>query len=172
VYKLEDLDRRYRLLRPSIAVLDLGCRPGSWLQYASQRVGRRGSVVGLDRHPLEAPIPEGVRIVLGDVYDVSADGLRGDLPGFDVVLSDMAPDTTGIKVTDQARSEALAERALELAQQLLVAGGHVVIKVFQGPGLAALRDRARRMFQKVDLAKPPASRRHSSEIYLVGLGRR
>lgn len=153
-------------------MLDLGCCPGSWLQFASQQVGREGSVVGLDRHLLEAPVPPRTRIVLGDVYAITADDLLGELPGFDVVLSDMAPDTTGIKVTDQARSEALAERALELSDRLLAPGGHAVIKVFQGPGLASLRERARRMFQKVDLAKPPASRKQSSEIYLVGLGRR
>ena len=82
----------------------------------------------------------------------------------------MAPDTTGIKVTDQARSEALAERALDLAQRLLVPGGHAVIKIFQGPGLVPLRDRARRRFQRVDLDKPAASRKQSSEVYLVAIG--
>jgi 23S rRNA (uridine2552-2'-O)-methyltransferase len=153
-------------------VLDMGCRPGSWLRYAAERVGPGGHVVGLDREALAEPPPAGVRVLVGDVFDVDAAVLRGDLAAFDVVLSDMAPDTTGIRVTDQARSEALAERALDLADQLLGPRGHAVLKAFQGPGLAALRARAQRMFQRVEVCKPPASRKQSSELYLVGLGRR
>jgi 23S rRNA (uridine2552-2'-O)-methyltransferase len=172
VYKLEELDRRFRLLRPGATVLDLGCRPGSWLQFAAKRVGPSGFVVGLDRQPLDTPPPARTHAVVGDVFDVAAGVLRGDRAGFDVVLSDMAPDTTGIRVTDQARSEALAERALELADQVLLPGGHAAIKVFQGPGLTALRDRARGMFDRVELAKPLASRKQSSEVYLVGIKRR
>jgi len=171
VYKIEDLDRRYRLFRPGAAVLDLGCRPGSWLQYAARRVGPSGRVVGLDRADL-SETPPGVRVVVGDVFEVGGDELRGDLPAFDVLLSDMAPDTTGIRITDQARSEALVERALDLIEQLVAPGGNAVIKVFQSPGIGTLRARAQGLFRKVDLAKPPASRKQSSEMYLVALGRR
>jgi 23S rRNA (uridine2552-2'-O)-methyltransferase len=91
-------------------VLDLGCRPGSWLQYAARRVGPRGTLVGVDRTPLDQPLPQ-ARIVVGDVFALAADELRGELDAFDVVLSDMAPDTSGVRSLDQARSEALFERA-------------------------------------------------------------
>ncbi|MES1157559.1 MAG: RlmE family RNA methyltransferase, partial [Haliangium ochraceum] len=111
VYKLEDIDRRVRLLRAGDRVLDLGCRPGSWMQYARQVVGPHGAVVGIDRDPLPQPIA-GTRVLLGDVFAVTDAELLGDLKAFDVVLSDMAPNTTGVRTTDQARSAALVEEAL------------------------------------------------------------
>jgi len=129
-------------------------------------------VVGLDREPLDAAPPDGARVVIADVFEVDAAQLLGDLCAFDVVLSDMAPDTTGVRITDQARSEALVQRAVELAERLLAERGNFVAKVFQGPELPALRARVKRMFSRVDLAKPPASRRQSSELYLVALHRK
>src|SRR5712671_6320008 len=110
VFKLEEIDRKLHLLRPGTRVLDLGCRPGSWLQYAVATVGPRGVVVGIDRDPLPAPI-DGARVLVGDIYKVTDADLLGDLAAFDVVLSDMAPDTTGVRATDQARSAALFEEA-------------------------------------------------------------
>src|ERR1044071_8940787 len=106
VFKLEEIDRKLRLLRAGHRVLDLGCRPGSWLQYALGVVGPRGAVVGIDRDPLPAVVP-GARVLVGDIYKVEDAELRGELTAFDVVLSDMAPDTTGVRATDQARSAAL-----------------------------------------------------------------
>jgi 23S rRNA (uridine2552-2'-O)-methyltransferase len=168
---LEELDRRHRLLAPGARVLDLGCRPGSWLQYARRRAGAQAPLVGVDREPLEVTIP-GARIVVGDALLLPADTLRGELAAFDLVLSDMAPDTTGIRAVDQARSEALFERALELAETLLAPGGHFVGKLFQGPDLARLRARARQGFETVTLEKPAGSRKESIELYLVALRRR
>src|SRR5437867_12303573 len=99
VYKLEEIDERFDLFAPGQRVLDLGCAPGSWLQYARTKVGDKGVLVGLDRAPLRAEVA-GARIVVGDVMSIDVAELRGDLPGFDVVLSDMAPDTTGIRSMD------------------------------------------------------------------------
>src|SRR5262244_3476484 len=104
VYKLEEIQEKYRVLRRGARVLDLGCRPGSWLQFASGVVGSEGALVGLDRQPLDIVVP-GARVVVGDVMVVTSAELRGDLAGFDVVLSDMAPDTSGVRSLDQARSE-------------------------------------------------------------------
>ncbi len=169
VYKLEEIDRRFRLLRPGARVLDLGCRPGSWLQYAARAVGPKGALVGIDRTPLDVTIP-GARIVVGSVFDVAGPELAGDLGGFDVVLSDMAPDTTGIRAIDQARSEGLFERALDIAVETLAPGGRFVGKLFQGPGWKALIERARGSFREVRTVKPEGSRKESIEQYVVALG--
>ena len=171
IYKLEEIDEKHPLFKPGAAVLDLGCRPGSWLQYASRQVGPKGALVGIDRTALEVTIP-GARLIVGDVFTVTPGELSGDLPGFDVVLSDMAPDTSGIRSLDQARSEALFERALDLAELLLVPGGNFVGKLFQGPEFHKLLIRCRAGFTKVVSIKPKGSRTESIEQYVVGLGRK
>jgi 23S rRNA (uridine2552-2'-O)-methyltransferase len=171
VFKLEEIDQRFHLFRPGARVLDLGCRPGSWLQYARKVVGPTGRLVGLDRTPLDVEIP-GARTLVGDVFTIDASALQGDLSAFDVVLSDMAPDTSGIRSLDQARSEALFERALELAELLLAAGGHFVGKLFQGPEWQRLLTRARAGFAEVKTVKPAGSRKESIEQYVVARGRR
>jgi 23S rRNA (uridine2552-2'-O)-methyltransferase len=171
VFKLEEIDARFRLLRPGARVLDLGCRPGSWLQYAARVVGPRGALVGLDREPLDVTIP-GARIVVGDVHAVTPEALRGELEAFDVVLSDMAPDTSGVRSLDQARSETLFERALEIAEVTLARGGHFTGKLFQGPAWKELVTRCRKGFEKVAIHKPKSSRPESIEQYVVALGRR
>jgi len=170
VFKLEEIDTRFRLLRPGARVLDLGCRPGSWLQYASRVVGSRGKLVGLDREPLDVVIP-GARILVGDVFTVTVEELRGELEAFDVVLSDMAPDTSGVRSMDQARSETLFERALEIAETTLARGGHFAGKLFQGPAFKELVTRCRGGFEKVAMHKPKSSRPESIEQYVVALGR-
>ena len=169
VYKLSELDEKFRLLAPGDRVLDLGCAPGSWLQYARQRVGDEGMLVGLDRAPLQRE-QSGARIVVGDVMTIEPAALRGDLTAFDVVLSDMAPDTSGIRSLDQARSEALFERALELAVALLAPGGCFVGKLFQGPDFKRLIEAVRARFEVAKTAKPAGSRQISIEQYVIGKG--
>jgi 23S rRNA (uridine2552-2'-O)-methyltransferase len=170
VYKLEEIDTRHRIFRPGMRVLDLGCRPGSWLQYAGQKVGEQGRLVGLDRTPLDIVIP-GARIEVGDVYTIPIEKLVGDLGGFDVVMSDMAPDTSGIRSMDQARSETLFERALEIAEQTLAPRGHFLAKLFQGPAFQELLKRCRAGFDKVATIKPKGSRQESIEQYVVCMDR-
>ena len=167
VFKLEEIDHKLRLLRAGVRVLDLGCRPGSWLQYAVRVVGPRGVVAGIDRDPLPAPVA-GARFIQGDIFKVTDAELLGDAAAFDVVLSDMAPDTTGIRATDQARSAALFEEALTRAERLLAPGGAFVGKLFQGPDLQAIRKRMNDRFGAVRILKPDSSRAESIEIYLAG----
>jgi 23S rRNA (uridine2552-2'-O)-methyltransferase len=171
IYKLEEIDKKHRVLLPGQRVLDLGCRPGSWLQYAAKVVGSRGTLVGLDREPLDVAIP-GARIVVGDVFKVTSKELKENLGGFDVVLSDMAPDTSGVRQVDQARSEALFERALEIAEETLSPGGRFVGKLFQGPAFQDLVKRCRAGFEKVAIVKPEGSRKESIEQYVVAMGRK
>ena len=169
VYKLRELDERFALLGPGDRVLDLGCAPGSWLQYARAAVGERGQLVGLDRAPLRGDT-SGARIVVGDVMTVEPAELVGDLKAFDVVLSDMAPDTSGIRSLDQARSEALFERALEIATLVLAPGGNFVGKLFQGPDFKKLTMAVRARFAVQKTAKPASSRQISIEQYVIGKG--
>jgi 23S rRNA (uridine2552-2'-O)-methyltransferase len=169
VYKLEELDERFEIFAPSQRVLDLGCAPGSWLQYARSKVGERGKLVGLDRQPLRAEVA-GARIEVGDVMTIDPKLLLGDLPAFDVVLSDMAPDTSGIRSLDQARSEALFERALELAFAMLAPTGNFVGKLFQGPDFKKLTEQVRTRFTTMKTAKPASSRQISIEQYVIGKG--
>jgi 23S rRNA (uridine2552-2'-O)-methyltransferase len=171
VFKLEEIDKKFRLMRRGGRILDLGCRPGSWLQYAGTVVGPEGALVGIDRSDLDKPVP-GARIVVGDVYEVAIETLKGPLEAFDVVLSDMAPDTTGVRSLDQARSEGLFERALEIAELTLAKNGHFVGKLFQGPDWQRLLARAREGFAEVRTVKPSGSRKESIEQYVVAMQRR
>lgn len=171
VYKLLEIDERYHLFKGGQRVLDLGCRPGSWLQYVSQRTMGKCDLVGIDREGITIAIPR-CRVVIGDVFTVTPEELRGELPAFDVVMSDLGPDTTGVRHVDQARSEALFERALELAEQLVTPGGHFVGKIFQGPDFQKLMQRCRATFAEVRVMKPLSSRKESIEQYIVALRRR
>ncbi|MEE8396326.1 MAG: RlmE family RNA methyltransferase [bacterium] len=172
IYKLEEIDRRHRLLRRGQRVLDLGAAPGSWLAYAAGRVGPSGSAVGLDLQQIREKFPPNVTLLQGDVFaSEPATLLAGGRP-FDVVLSDMAPPTSGIKAADAARSAELALRALELAGPLLAPGGALLAKVFQGARMAELRAAFAETFSKVTLEKPKASRAESVEIFLLGMGKR
>lgn len=172
VYKLEEIDQKVSLFETGDRVLDLGCAPGSWLQYARKQVGETGILVGLDRpvgiNAMKA-LPN-ARLLSGDVMTVKLEELTGDLSGFDVVLSDMAPDTSGIRSLDQSRSEALFERALEIAQAVLSPGGNFVGKLFQGPDFKKLMEAVRLTFDKMKTVKPASSRQISIEQYVVGLG--
>lgn len=169
VFKLEEIDRRVRLLRAGDRVLDLGCCPGSWLQYAVQAVGPHGAVVGIDRNPLPRPIA-GARVLIGDIFTATDDELLGSLRAFDVVLSDMAPDTTGVRSADQARSARLFAEALSRATRLLAPAGAFVGKVFQGPDFEDVRKQLAARFADVKIVKPDSSRAQSIEIFLVGKG--
>jgi 23S rRNA (uridine2552-2'-O)-methyltransferase len=169
VYKLQEIDQKFDLFSPGDRVLDLGCSPGSWLQYARTKIGERGILVGLDRGPVHTAPPD-ARIVVGDVLTIDVAELRGEVPAFDVVLSDMAPDTSGIRHLDQARSEALFERALEIAGLVLAPGGNFVGKLFQGPDFKKLTEAVRARFHVAKTAKPASSRQISIEQYVIGKG--
>jgi 23S rRNA (uridine2552-2'-O)-methyltransferase len=169
IYKLEEIDQKVRVFFPGARVLDLGCRPGSWLQYACKVVGMHGSVVGVDRDPLPTPIPF-AKVLVADIFTLSDEELLHGLSAYDVVLSDMAPDTTGIRATDQARSAGLVEEALRRAETLLAPLGSFVAKIFQSPDVETIRKRMATRFSEVRLIKPEGSRRESIEVYLVGKG--
>jgi len=171
VYKLDEIDRRCQILRPGLRVLDLGAAPGSWTLKAAQRVGPRGKVVALDLNPLRVAVPPHVTAMECDIFATPVADLAA-LGPFDLVLSDLAPHTSGIKEADAIRSVELVELVLVVADACLVEGGALVAKVFQGVGFEALREEFRRRFRTVRLLKPEASRKESVEIFLVGLERK
>jgi len=176
-YKLLEIDERDHLLKPSMVVIDLGAVPGGWSQVAAAKVGATktnaaGKVIALDILPL-VPIP-GVDFIQGDFREASVlAALQEQLQGKQVrlVISDMAPNITGIAITDQASAMYLAELALDLAQQQLQPGGAFLVKVFQGVGFEDYLKLMRQHFSRVVTRKPDASRDRSSEQYLLGLGK-
>jgi 23S rRNA (uridine2552-2'-O)-methyltransferase len=170
VFKLEEIDRRERLLKPGAVCLDLGAAPGGWSQYARGRVGSGGRVIATDLLPMEALA--GVEFVQGDFREEEVfSRVQSLLPEgrADVVLSDMAPSLSGVDVIDQPRSMHLAELALDMARRVLKPGGHALIKVFQGSGFEELVKGARAEFGRVKLVKPRASRARSPEMYLLAM---
>jgi 23S rRNA (uridine2552-2'-O)-methyltransferase len=167
VYKLEEVDRRVRLLRPGQRVLDLGCHPGSWLQYCARAVGKRGLVVGVDARTISIELPPHVHFIQADVFELLPADLNHISDEFDVVLSDLAPATTGIRSVDSSRSFTLFQRALTLADDFLVPGGHFLGKIFQGPGFDEMVKELKSRFGKVKGIKPRATRKESKEIFLV-----
>ncbi len=171
VYKLEEIDGRVHLLRGGQRVLDLGCSPGSWLQYAARVVGSKGRVVGLDLKPIDCVLPPHVTTYVADAFETpTADLLAwGDGP-FDVVLSDMAPATSGHRLTDHVRSVELCRRALEVAGAVLRPGGAFVCKVFEGEDLADLAADVRQRFRSLKRVKPRSTRSESVELFLVAQG--
>jgi 23S rRNA (uridine2552-2'-O)-methyltransferase len=169
-FKLIELDDRFRLLLRGRRVVDLGCAPGGWTQVAVERVGARGAVVGIDLAET-APIA-GATILRADVHDPAAvTAVKAELGGLaDLVLSDMAPSTTGHAATDHLRIVALAEAAFFVAGQILKPGGAFVAKVFQGGAEGALLAQLKVAFAELRHAKPPASRAQSAETYVVAKG--
>lgn len=170
-YKLMEMDQKDRLLAPGQLVVDLGAAPGSWSQVAAAKLGTKGRVVAVDLLPME-PLPR-VHFVQGDFREQEVlDALLLALGGSkaDLVISDLAPNISGIGMSDQARSMYLAELALEFARQCLKPGGSLLIKVFQGAGFTEFLTAMRKAFTKVGSRKPEASRGRSSEMYLLGKG--
>lgn len=166
VYKLEEIDVRDRLVKRGIRVLELGAAPGGWSQYLSDKVGPDGLIVAVDLLAMP-PVPN-VRFVRGDFTDPALRrGLVGTLGQVDLVLSDMAPNITGVAEVDRARFLELLESALELAQVVLRDGGSMLLKVFEGPEIRDFRNACEGCFGEVVVRKPSASRSRSREYYLL-----
>ncbi len=168
VFKLDEIQRRYRVLRQGDRVVDLGCSPGSWSRFAHRIVGGTGQIVGVDIEPPADPVGE---VLVESVFDLEPESLVEALGGpAGVVLSDMAPRTTGNVLGDHVRQIELVTRAMELARAVLRPGGNAVVKVFDGEDAHAFVQAQRPHFTKVKRARPEAVRRSSREFFLVCLG--
>jgi 23S rRNA (uridine2552-2'-O)-methyltransferase len=172
VYKLIEIDRRDRLLRPGLTVVELGAAPGSWSQHVWDRISPGGTLIAVDIEEM-TPIA-GVTLVRGDIADAAVIqriieqlGGRGRA---DLVISDMAPNITGIRALDQSRALALVEHSLVVATAVLAPGGHMLVKLFEGEGVNGFRRRCALYFSKCVIRKPAASRAKSREMYLLANG--
>ncbi len=172
IYKIEEIDQRFRFFKRGQKILELGAAPGGWMEYIARRVGTSGHILGLDLLTIsELPSPP-CQTLVADILAPDT-GARIDAlvnPPFDGVVSDLAPNLTGIKATDQANSIAMLEAATELGLERLKKSGFLICKVFQGSELKQFQLQMKNRFQKITLAKPKASRKTSSEIYLVATG--
>ncbi len=173
VFKLEEMDAKFQLLKRGMFVLDLGAAPGAWTQYAAAKVGKRGGVVGIDLLEITTGFPAHVTLLQGDM--TRTDFLpfvqeRGR--PFDLIMSDMAPNTTGIRFTDAVRSATLVNAALDLVPSLLSPQGKFVAKIFRGAEFDETLQRTRTLFRRVKVFKPKSSRQESKEQYIVGWERR
>lgn len=168
VYKLMEIQEKDRLFKPGMMVVDLGAAPGGWSQLLTKWVTPKGQVFALDILPID-PIP-GVDSIVGDFREEAVmTELRDKVghEGVDVVLSDMAPNFSGIEAVDQARTVYLGELALDFAQQVLKPGGAFLVKLFQGEGFEAYMARLKTLFRSVSVRKPKASRAESREVYCL-----
>jgi len=171
VYKLQEIQEKHRILHPGDTVVDLGAAPGSWTQYAAEVVGARGRVVAVDRTAIAGGLPAHVTCLQLDMLEVSPESLASlaGIERVDAVISDMAPNTSGIRSVDHARSLELCRKALEVAERILRPGGHFVCKVFQGGDAPELAAELKTRFRDVRSAKPKSSREESVEFFLVGI---
>lgn len=174
VYKLEEVQKKYKLLKHGQRILDLGCHPGSWSIYASQVIGAKGVVVGVDLQPTELPSQKGHAEIHWLCYDVNDEELvrelRGKWHGFHVLLSDMAPRTTGSQYADHQQSMRLVRRALQIARSLLHENGTFYCKAFQGEDFPEVVNECKPFFKTVKVVKPDSSRKESREVFILGRG--
>ena len=174
VYKLEEAQQKYKFLKKKQRVLDLGCHPGSWSMYVSTIVGARGVVVGVDLQHTDIPSQKDNAEIHWLCYDVYGDELGTKLkkqwPGFHVLISDMAPRTTGSQYADHQHSLRLVRRALEIAVLLLHEKGSFYCKVFQGGDFPEFIQECKPLFETVKVVKPQSSRRESREVFVLGRG--
>ena len=167
-YKIEEIDKKYRIIRKGNKVLDLGCCPGSWLQYASRKVGNSGQVLGIDLQPVKISLPSHVKVIKVDIFEVTDEDLKIIGGQADVILSDMAPKITGIRTTDVYRSFEMNKKVLYLANDIICQEGSLLVKAFQGRLFDELCYEFKKIFANVKLCKPKSSRSESVEIFILG----
>jgi 23S rRNA (uridine2552-2'-O)-methyltransferase len=172
VYKLKEVQKKFRLIRKGDRVLDLGCSPGSWLLYAAELTAKHGKVLGIDLKPVTIKIPSQVETLEADILTIDRAWIENEglASRFHVALSDMAPATTGNKMIDAERSYQLCQAALEIAQMALKPGGSFLCKIFQGEEFQKFSDSVRNGFKSHKIFKPQSSRRESKEIFILGRG--
>jgi 23S rRNA (uridine2552-2'-O)-methyltransferase len=172
VYKLQEIQRKYNLIKTGDKVLDLGCAPGSWLLFAAKLTGVGGRVVGIDRQPVAIEMPSNASVYTADILSINDEFFRSVGKEFNIIISDMAPATSGNKHVDSSRSFNLCQAALSIAQNMLIPGGSFVCKIFQGEDFKAFSDAVKGSFNKTRIFKPQSSRKASREIYIIGLGKK
>jgi len=172
VYKLAEIQKKHHVLKKGDRILDLGCAPGSWLKYAAEQTGPAGSVLGVDLTRVKISLPANARSMVGDIYQLGEDPGEAFGGQFQVVLSDMAPATTGHKFSDGVRSYELCNAALAVADTRLQPGGNFVCKIFQSEDFKTFCDQVKLKFDRMKIFKPQSSRKASPEVFIIGLGKK
>ena len=172
VYKLLEINEKYKFLHPGDRVLDLGSAPGSWLQYSSKIVGPKGFILGLDLQIITASLTENVKTLQADIFTIDLVKFMELWGTFGVILSDMAPHTTGTKIVDQQRSLELARVSYKMADVVLEKGGNYLVKVFQSEDVSSFFSQIKNRFCQCQLIKPKSSRKESFELYILGLDKK
>lgn len=168
-FKLEEIQNKFKILKAKTKVLDLGCAPGSWLQYIEKIIGQNGIAIGLDLSKVEQKLANNIQTFQCDVYDENRlNEILSKFDKFDMLTSDMAPNTSGIHDVDCARSEELCRQVLEIAKIYLKPKGSLVMKIFQGEEFGKIVNETKKYFQKVSCFKPKACRDRSRETYIIG----
>ncbi|MGC8871751.1 MAG: RlmE family RNA methyltransferase [Caldimicrobium sp.] len=172
VFKLKEIQEKFQIIKPGFKVLDLGASPGSWSQFVCEVVGKEGKVVGVDLEPVKFH-SKLFTFLQKDVFDLNKrDFEELGFTEFDVILSDMAPKTTGIEDRDHLRSVELVLKALELCKEFLKRGGSAVVKIFDGPELPRVHKEFEKIFRSVKIFRPKATRKGSKELFLIGLNKK
>ncbi|MBA3008780.1 MAG: RlmE family RNA methyltransferase [Proteobacteria bacterium] len=172
VYKLEEIQKKFKVILPKTMVLDLGCAPGSWLLYAAKQVGVQGLVFGIDLTRIEIQLPENVTAIQDNILAMENDGFLTRENGFHTVLSDMAPATTGRKDVDAFKSFELCQMALETAKKFGAVNSNFVCKIFQGNEFKGFEQEVKSAFRECKIFKPESCRKQSKEIYIIAKGKK
>ncbi|MEM5947114.1 RlmE family RNA methyltransferase [Spirochaetia bacterium 38H-sp] len=172
VYKLMEIDKKYKIIKQGYTVLDIGAAPGSWSKYILTKIGKSGRLLSIDLNRLEIKEDSRMEALQGDIYSKEIQDRIAEYGQFDLVVSDIAPTTSGNRNLDTARSEALVEEVIGFAEKYLKTGGDFVAKLFQGPGRQAIMDRIRANWTSAHFFKPQATRKQSFEVFIIGIGKK
>jgi len=168
IYKLEEIDKKYNLIKKGYKILDLGCAPGSWSKYCLEKVGSEGFVLGIDISDIKMSGSDNFIFLKEDIFKLDIAKVKSITQKFDAVISDMAPATTGTREVDQARSLDLVKQAFAIAKQFLKKGGFFICKIFQGPDFNSYLKIIESDFEWLKIIKPASSRKESFEIFILG----
>ena len=169
VYKLQEINEKFRIFKTSDRVLDLGSAPGSWVQYISNMIKNKGLVIGVDLKAVQGDFPENCIFLTKSIYELNEGDFHKLVKKFDVITSDMAPSTTGVKDIDQEASLDLCRAAFKVCATMLELNGHFVFKIFQSNQVKSFVDELKKVFKNVQIIKPKSTRKISSEIFVVAM---
>ncbi|WDP91411.1 MAG: RlmE family RNA methyltransferase [Desulfobacter sp.] len=172
IYKLEEIQTKFRVMKKGDTVLDLGCAPGSWMLYAAKEVGKEGRVFGIDLKAVEIKLPENITAIQDNILKLENPGFIEEVDGFHTIMSDMAPATTGRKDVDALRSFELCRMALDTALKNLAPKGNFICKIFQGNDFKAFEKEVKAAFRECKIFKPESCRKQSKEIYIIAKGKK
>lgn len=171
-FKIEDLDQKYRLIKPKMRIMDVGAAPGSWIQYLLRKTGDEGFIYALDLNPLTISVPDNVVFDQKNLFDISPEEVHEQHGMFDLIISDVAPRTTGSDFVDQTRSYELVEHVRNIAIKVLKKNCHMICKMYQSGDTKKFTEDMKKVFSSVEIQKPESSRKQSREIFIIGLNKK